>query len=150
MHQHPITCHVVDVVQVHFEVVDRFWRIAGSDAGDARRTSENSQGFAGAEVAGGDEVLAILAPEGVRRRAADGLGKVREAEVQDLGGVVVEGAGDDAAAAGGIVFDGWTCADVEKLGVAVDAALPGTLMSIRPPTWAFRSSSHHTGRNSST
>ncbi len=68
MHQHPVTCHVVHVVQVHFEVVHRLGRSEGGDAGDVGGAAEDSQGIAGAENAGGDEVLAALAPEGVSAR----------------------------------------------------------------------------------
>ena len=122
MHQYAIAGHAVSVRDGDFEVVDGLWAGSRIDCDHRWRAVEGSQTFAGLEFVGSDELLFIFAPEGMVGGGADGGFQAFDVQVDDLGRVVHELAGDDAVTGAGTRRNRWAGFDCEYLGVAVDAA----------------------------
>ena len=120
MHQHAVFGDVIDVVALDFEVEDGFGVGQWNDSADDGRAVECFEMFAFFQLIGADEGLAVLGPEGMIGRCADWLVITLNVDVEDLGGLVLEGAGDDAEV--GVVLDWRAGFDRNDFGSAFDAA----------------------------
>ena len=130
MHQHAAFADAVDMVAFDLDVVNRFrlWPLGYSF--NMRCARQCFEGFADAEVDGGDPVVAVARPEGVRGGHAEGFALACELEVVDLAGGVVEGAGDEAAFA---LFKRRARLDGQHLSQADDCHLFHVEMFFRVP-----------------
>ncbi len=106
---------MVHVLAMDFEVVDRFGRAAGGDGGDAGDARQRGNTFAGGQLAGGDEGVAVGRVERVAGGDADRGGRIIEPHVQHFTGRVGEPTGHNRAGFGG---DGRAGAYGQHFGVA--------------------------------
>ena len=85
-------------IAVDFDVVDRVSAGAGCERDDAVRAAvERAEGLADAELAGGHECVAVLAPEGVVGRNSNRSIEAVDGQIENSARLVGERAGDDAA-----------------------------------------------------
>lgn len=85
MNQNSVLGHMVHVVELDFQVVNRLGEGPGGGGEDAGGAVEGEQALAGDELVRPDEFLAVLGPERMVGRWADGVGQALDSQVDDVG-----------------------------------------------------------------
>jgi len=108
MHEHAGFRNPVDVLSLHFEVVDGLRRSARDAVGQPDRAVQCVEPFTRPQLIGTHKLMAIFRPEGMICGRTDWIFFAFDAEVENLGGRMLERAGHHAAASFG---DGRAVAD---------------------------------------
>lgn len=100
VNEYTARAHMVHMFRLHLKVADRFGTGAGDGINEAGGAVEDAKALAGLEFVSAENLLPVLAPEGVVGRSADRFINAVDVEIENLGRGVAERADDHAAEAG--------------------------------------------------